>query len=57
MTVHQAGDVGLGLAGHKMCRAELLQHAVVVVLIDHPLVVDPVGGQHRRQRGEKAQSK
>ena len=41
VTVHQAGDVCLGLAGHQVRGAELLQHAVVVILVDLPLVVDP----------------
>lgn len=48
VTVHQAGDVGLRLAGHQVGGTELLQHAVVLVLGDPPLVVDP-----RRRDGRR----
>lgn len=53
MTVNQAGDVGFGLAGHQMWRAELFQHTIVFILIDHPLVVDPGG----IPKAEKKQTK
>lgn len=41
VTVHQAGDVGLGFARDKMGWAEFLQHPVTVTLIDLSPVVDP----------------
>lgn len=49
VTVHQTGDVGFGLAGYQMWGAELFQYTVVVVLINHPLVIDPKEGEERRK--------
>lgn len=49
VTVHQTGDVGFGLAGYQMWGAELFQYTIVVVLINHPLVIDPKEDEERRK--------
>lgn len=48
VTVHQAGDVGLGFTGHQVRRTELLEDTVVVVFVDPPLIVDPETRVERR---------
>lgn len=55
MAINQTGDVGFGLAGHQMRRAELFQDAVVVVFIDFPLIVD--SAEHRWSAGGKTSTR
>lgn len=40
VAINQTGDVGFGLAGYQIGRAELFQDTVVVVFINFPLIVD-----------------
>lgn len=53
VAINQTGDVGFGLAGHQMGRTELFQDAVVIVLVNLPLIVDSGG----REGGEGQTSK
>lgn len=53
VAINQTGDVGFGLAGYQMGRAELFQDTVVVVFINFPLIVDSekhvgCGGKHQK---------
>lgn len=57
VTINKAGYVGFGLAGYQMWRTELFQHAIVIVLINLPLVVDPEqGAVTKRKKGKKIKS-